>query len=143
MIKNTYSLEGIHSRRIRATGNFAVEVEIEGEKKTFYVEMEVVEYVLNNLQHSISDAEAALVLGYLEYAKKENKKNTNAYSNASIAEQALIDVTAELIKEFSVEGLIQHFREKKWHEIVSIYNSADPILELIGEEPPYQGEDDD
>ena len=134
-----YTLDEIRVSRTDTLKKFKVEFE-EGEISVF-VSKSMVEDILDLLENAVTDAEVALVLGYLEYAKKANKSH-NGW-NRSIKERDKINVTAELLNIYSAEDIIQNFREKKWHQIVEIYNSCDPSGYLIMEEKEKFEEEDE
>lgn len=63
----------------------------------------------------------AILLAYVEYIRKDTSTD-----EVRLRKIEVIEPTIKLLRDYDVESLIFYFRSLKWHEIKSIYESADP-----------------
>ena len=134
MPNNVYCLDEI---RVSRNANRDFEVLVEDDHDLIIIEEGFVESISNLLgTMSVSKEEIAAIVACIKHIQRKNRtgyKMDGKWPDI-IKELNLIQVTAELLNHYSAEEVLQYIKEKKWHELVAIYESADPVKKLIEEE---------
>ena len=122
---------------VSRTANGDFEVLVEDDYDLIIVEEGFVESIFNLLgTMSVSKEEIAAIVACIKHIQRKNKtgyKMDGKWPDI-IKELNLIQVTAELLNHYSADEVLQYIKEKKWHEIVSVYQSSNPIMKLVEEE---------
>ena len=105
--------------------SYIVDLDMDG--YSFYIDKEMVKDI--SIKSSEDEAFIAIILAYIEYARKcrnaDNNKKVKALDKEILNVGILI-----LLQKYAAERVIDIIKELKWHEISRVLESKDPLQEL-------------
>ena len=102
-------------------------VTLEMDDYTFYIKSSNVEEIATKNQEDMNFV--ALLLAYIEYARR-SRNSGNDPSARKLDHEIVSSAISEILKKYSLETIIDVFKELKWHEIVYILKSDSPVAEM-------------
>ena len=107
--------------------NISYKVELEDGEYIFYIKKDTVQEIA--IQSNEDEPLIAIILAYLEYARK-SRNTGNSSRTRRIEEEQVISSISALLKVYAAEMLITIFRALKWHEMYQVICSENPNQEL-------------
>ena len=99
-------------------------VTFEMEDCSFYIKVSEIEEIAT--KNDEEEVLIATILAYIEYARKCRNSDKNPKAKR-LEEEKVASGISDLLRKYSIETIIDFFKELKWYEMCEIIQSDDPI----------------
>lgn len=103
-------------------------INLEDEECTFYIKPGLPKKI--SIATDVDEELIVILLAYIDYVRKHRKVHDAKRQANRIEDQRLFEGIKELLGKYSIEALIELLKSLKWHEILDIFNSSNPLQEI-------------
>lgn len=101
---------------------------LEDEESTFFLKEEIVDSIAD--QTGEDPNLVAILLANIDYVRKSREKMNGGSTPTKIENKLMVECVSMLLKVISIDELIARFKAMKWHEILKVFDSQNPVEEI-------------